>query len=88
MPTRDYSLVLPAGRETTPNAGDYDRERRQPSYALSISSPYPDEIDTEQILIPTADGHLWAWRVTNRSSWPAFIIVTAEGQLLRLDDQV
>jgi len=87
MSERDYSLMLAAGRETTINAGEYDRKRQRPAYSLTISSPFRHEIQEEQFLVPTADGHLWTWRVKNNSSWPAFIIVTIDGKLLRLDEQ-
>jgi hypothetical protein len=88
MPDRDYSLMLPAGRETTINAGEYDRERQQPSYTINISSPYQHQIQTEQFLVPTADSHIWAWRIKNRSAWPAFVIIKVDGRLLRLEDRV
>jgi hypothetical protein len=85
---RDYTFVLKPKRKTTFAAGKYDRNTREPSYAMRLSVPehVRNLVDVKQFLLEMGDGYEWTWEIWNRSDYPVFAIVTRDGELLSYRD--
>jgi hypothetical protein len=87
MSASDYTIVLPPNANTLFNAGKYNPSSDHPKYTINVKVPthVENQIDLEQYLTGTGGNYRWIWCIKNRSIWPAFITVTADGILVRGD---
>ncbi len=81
---KDYTFVLGPGGKTRWAAGPFDVKTRQPRYEIEISIPahVRNQVDVNQFLLGTPDNCEWAWDIKNRSSWPAFVIIRRDGEII------
>lgn len=82
---KDYTFYLQPGGKTRWAAGSYDIKTQQPHYEIEISVPkhVRDQVEVNQFLLGTPDRCQWVWDINNRSSWPAFVVVKKDGELMR-----
>jgi hypothetical protein len=82
----DYTFVLSPGMKTRYSAGSYDVNLRSPNYNIELSVPkhVQAQVEVKQFLLGTPENCMWAWDIHNKSTWPAFVIVKKDGELIKM----
>ena len=80
----DYTLQLGPKSKTRYNAGPYNQESQSPRYEIDYSAG-PDSyhlIEISQFLMGKEGSRMWVWDIENKSTWPVFIMIKRDGQLI------
>jgi hypothetical protein len=88
-PKTDYSFVLQPKSKCRYNAGAYDPATQRPRFQYALSAPseqYRDQIDVNQFLMGSPDSRLWVWDFHNKTTWPVFVKIFKDGELVRPED--
>lgn len=82
---KDYTFVLNGKRKTRYSAGPYDQASRSPQYAIEVIAPaeISGKVDIRQFLMGPEGGRSWVWEIVNDSTWPVFIAIKKDGELMR-----
>ena len=81
----DYTFRLGPKSKTRYSAGDYNQEDCSPRYELDYSAG-PDcnnLIEISQFLMGNEGSRIWVWDIENKSTWPVFIKIKKDGQLIK-----
>ena len=81
----DYTFQLAPNQKRRYIAGPYDPKTNSPKYKISINiwQHLIDRVECNQILIGTSEHCNWAYDLNNKTTWPAYISVKKDGQLLK-----
>ncbi len=81
----DYTFMLEAGQKRRYIAGSYNPKTMLPKYELTINiwNHIKGKVDCDNILLGDKDNCSWACDLHNKSTWPAYIIVKKDGELLK-----
>ena len=81
---KDYTLCLMPGTKTRYAAGPFDVKTRAPHYEIEINVPshVRNQVEVNQFLLGTPENCQWAWDIKNDSSYPAFIYIKKDGQMI------
>lgn len=81
----DFTFKVSPREKSRYNAGPYDAKTQSPRYTLEISIPEHVKhlVVIQQFLMGGENNRIWVWDIESKSSWPAFIIVRRDGELMR-----
>lgn len=82
---KDFSFVLSPGGKTRYTAGPFDVKTRKPCYEIDVSVPthVRNQLEIQQFLVGTPENCQWGWEIKNRSTWPAFVTIKKDGELIK-----
>ena len=81
---KDYTFCLSPGNKTRYAAGPFDINTRKPRYEIEINIPshVRNQVEVKQFLMGSENNYQWVWNIENKSTWPAFIIIKKDGQMI------
>ena len=84
MVEKDYTFCLEPGEKKRYIVGPYNPQEMAPKYEIIINAPhhFKPQILCEQILVGNPEKCNWAYNLENKSSWPVFVIVKKDGEML------
>lgn len=82
---KDYTLGLGPKSKTRHSPGPFDIETRKPHYEIEISAPkhVKHQIEVRDFLMGNPGSYQWVYEINNKSSWPAFIIIKKDGEVVK-----
>jgi hypothetical protein len=84
MDKRDFTFQLDPGQKRRYIAGVYNPKEMTPRYEITINAPHhvKPQILCEQILLGNPENCKWACDFENKSTWPVFVIVKKDAEML------
>ena len=88
MNKKNYTFVLsPGQKKCRYNAGFYDPVSSMPKHEISVLNAMPEleaQVEINQFLMGNEGDRFWVWELTNNSTWPAFITIKKDGELVKM----
>jgi hypothetical protein len=83
---QDYTFPLNPNSKIRHIVGEFDIKTRKPHYEIEIKSqPYiKNQVEVTQIMVGTPENCQWAYDIHNKSSWPIFVILKKDGEVLKI----
>ena len=80
----DFTFQLDPGQKRRYIAGAYSPKEMVPKYGIEINAPphVKPQVLCEQILVGNPEKCSWAYDLENKSTWPVFVIVKKDGEML------
>jgi len=80
----DCTFCLEPGQKRRYIAGEYSPKEMTPKYEIEVNAVHhvKPQVICEQVLVGNPEKCSWAYDLENKSTWPVFVIVKKDGEML------